>query len=156
METTATELKLNLGKYLEAANDEVIVITKNGKEIAKLIGSRTFKYDFSELEELERQMKGGAMYSPAVPSSMVLGEAPAAGYGTKPGAESEGGPEADIWVLTRNGKPVAKLEPVLKEKPKRKLGFMHGPPDSPETIAALFEPIMTDEEYERWLNKNYD
>ena len=153
MEITATELKLNLGKYLEAANDEVIVITKNGKEIAKLIGSRTYKYDFSELEELERQMKNGATYSPVVPSSMVLGEAPAAGYGTNPGADSESGAEADIWLLTRNGEPVAQIKPFMKQKRKRKLGFMGCGPVSEETDAALFESDFTGEVYERWLNE---
>ena len=167
MEITATELKLNLGKYLEAANDEVIVITKNGKTIANLIGTRSYKYDFSELEEFEASIKNG----------LVLGEAPAPGYsaqlGAQPGAQpgpqlgaqsggetaacaeakAAAGAQTDIWLLTHNGEPVAQLKPVLKEKPKRRLGFMQGPPASPETIAALFEPIMTDEEYERWLNK---
>ncbi|MGI5876185.1 MAG: type II toxin-antitoxin system Phd/YefM family antitoxin [Dethiobacteria bacterium] len=33
---TATELKNNLGKYLDLANKEDIIITKNGKQIAKL------------------------------------------------------------------------------------------------------------------------
>ena len=37
MEITATELKLNLGKYLEKSNEEEIIITKNGKAIAQLI-----------------------------------------------------------------------------------------------------------------------
>ena len=36
MSITATELKNNLGKYLELANEEDIFITKNGKVIAKL------------------------------------------------------------------------------------------------------------------------
>ncbi len=138
MEITATELKLNLGKYLEAANDEVIVITKNGKEIAKLIGTRSFKYDFSELEDFEKQMKSG----------FVLGEPPAPAYGSS-AADSE----PDAWLLTHNGQPVAKLSPVLTEKPKRKLGFIEGPPVSAETNAAIFESVFTDEEYEEWLNK---
>jgi len=34
---TATELKLNLGKYLVLATDEDIYITKNGTTIAKLV-----------------------------------------------------------------------------------------------------------------------
>ncbi len=33
---TATELKLNLGKYLDMSSYEDILITKNGKIIAKL------------------------------------------------------------------------------------------------------------------------
>ncbi|MBR5341396.1 MAG: type II toxin-antitoxin system prevent-host-death family antitoxin [Erysipelotrichaceae bacterium] len=36
MTITATELKTNLGKYLEMVNDEEIIITKNGKSIARL------------------------------------------------------------------------------------------------------------------------
>lgn len=36
MSITATELKLNLGKYLSLAETEDIFITKNGKIIAKL------------------------------------------------------------------------------------------------------------------------
>jgi prevent-host-death family protein len=33
---TATEFKANLGRYLELVADEEIVITRNGKRIAKL------------------------------------------------------------------------------------------------------------------------
>jgi len=33
---TATELKTNIGKYLSLASKEDIIITKNGKSIAKL------------------------------------------------------------------------------------------------------------------------
>lgn len=36
MIVTVTELKTNLGKYLDMVTDEEIVITKNGKEIARL------------------------------------------------------------------------------------------------------------------------
>lgn len=36
MSITATELKLNLGKYLQLAEHEDIYITRNGKVIAKL------------------------------------------------------------------------------------------------------------------------
>lgn len=36
MTITATELKQNLGKYLMLAAKEDIIITKNGKEMAKL------------------------------------------------------------------------------------------------------------------------
>lgn len=36
MFVTATELKKNLGKYLDLADKEDIIITKNGKRIAKL------------------------------------------------------------------------------------------------------------------------
>ncbi|MGN1415283.1 MAG: type II toxin-antitoxin system Phd/YefM family antitoxin [Oscillospiraceae bacterium] len=36
MSITATELKMNLGKYLTLAETEDIFITKNGKVVAKL------------------------------------------------------------------------------------------------------------------------
>lgn len=36
MSITATELKLNFGKYLQLAENEDIYITRNGKVIAKL------------------------------------------------------------------------------------------------------------------------
>lgn len=36
MSITATELKLNLGKYLQLAENKDIYITRNGKVIAKL------------------------------------------------------------------------------------------------------------------------
>ena len=36
MQITATELKLNMGKYLSLASSRDIFITKNGRRIAKL------------------------------------------------------------------------------------------------------------------------
>ena len=39
MFVTATELKNNMGKYLDLATKEDIIITKNGKRIAKLISA---------------------------------------------------------------------------------------------------------------------
>ncbi len=36
MSITATELKLNLGKYLQLAESEDIYITRNGRVVAKL------------------------------------------------------------------------------------------------------------------------
>ena len=36
MQVTATEFKLNMGKYLSMANRHDIFITKNGQRIAKL------------------------------------------------------------------------------------------------------------------------
>ncbi len=36
MSITATELKLNLGKYLQLAESEDVYITRNGKVVAKL------------------------------------------------------------------------------------------------------------------------
>ncbi len=40
---TATELKSNLGRYLELAEKEEIVITRNGKRIARLIDANQDK-----------------------------------------------------------------------------------------------------------------
>jgi len=40
---TATEFKKNIGKYLSYANDEDIIITKNGKSVAKLSSAKQEK-----------------------------------------------------------------------------------------------------------------
>ena len=37
MVITATELKMNIGKYLKLANEEDVIITKNGRWVAKLV-----------------------------------------------------------------------------------------------------------------------
>lgn len=43
MEVNSTELKTNFGKYLEAVQEEDIIVTKNGKPVAKLI--RYLRYE---------------------------------------------------------------------------------------------------------------
>ena len=48
MSITATELKQNLGYYLELAAKENIYITKNGKEIAVLSDPKKAKLQFLE------------------------------------------------------------------------------------------------------------
>ncbi|MGI6162797.1 MAG: type II toxin-antitoxin system Phd/YefM family antitoxin [Bacillota bacterium] len=40
---TATELKTNLGKYLELAAKQDIYVTKNGRRVAKLTSATTDK-----------------------------------------------------------------------------------------------------------------
>jgi len=45
MTITATEFKTNLGKYLDLAATEDIIITKNGKKIGRLTGDATAKLD---------------------------------------------------------------------------------------------------------------
>ena len=45
MIVTATEFKSNLGRYLEAVAKEDIVITRNGKRIAKLTDAAKDKTD---------------------------------------------------------------------------------------------------------------
>jgi prevent-host-death family protein len=42
---TATEFKANIGKYLAKASQEDIIITKNGKRIAKLTDATENKTD---------------------------------------------------------------------------------------------------------------
>lgn len=37
MRVTATELKTNLGKYLDLLSTEDVIITRNGRKIAKLV-----------------------------------------------------------------------------------------------------------------------
>lgn len=45
MQITATELKLNLGYYLEHVSEEDIWISKNGKTIAKLVNANVSAVD---------------------------------------------------------------------------------------------------------------
>ena len=45
MTITVTELRANLGKYLDMVNDEEIIITKNGKRIARLSKPEPDKID---------------------------------------------------------------------------------------------------------------
>ena len=45
MQVTATEFKLNLGRYLELVHAEDIWITKNGKTVAKLINPNVSAVD---------------------------------------------------------------------------------------------------------------
>ena len=45
MQITATELKLNLGKYLSLVSLEDIWITRNGKTVAKLINPNVSAVD---------------------------------------------------------------------------------------------------------------
>lgn len=49
---TATEFKTNLGRYLELVEQEDIVITRNGKRIAKLIDANQDK------TEIVRSLRG--------------------------------------------------------------------------------------------------
>ena len=45
MQVTATEFKLNFGKYLEMVADEDIYITRNGKTVAKMINPNVSAVD---------------------------------------------------------------------------------------------------------------
>lgn len=45
MRITATEFKKNLGRYLELVSNEDILITKNGKIVAKLINANISPVD---------------------------------------------------------------------------------------------------------------
>jgi antitoxin (DNA-binding transcriptional repressor) of toxin-antitoxin stability system len=48
MSITATELKSNLGKYLQLAASEDIFITKNGKIVAKLSNPHQDRVDIAK------------------------------------------------------------------------------------------------------------
>ena len=63
MSITATELKLNLGKYLALSATEDIFITKNGKVVAKLSNP------FQERVDIARSLFG------ILPSDMTLEDA---------------------------------------------------------------------------------
>ena len=63
MSITATELKLNLGKYLLLAEKEDVFITKNGKVVAKLTNP------FQDQVSMAQSLFG------SVPAEMTLEEA---------------------------------------------------------------------------------
>lgn len=63
MSITATELKLNLGKYLLLAATQDIYITRNGKTIAKLVSPYQDRIDTAN-----------ALFG-SVPDTMTLEEA---------------------------------------------------------------------------------
>lgn len=63
MSITATELKMNLGKYLRLAESEDIFITKNGKIITKLSNPN------ADRVEMEKSLLG------VVPADITLKEA---------------------------------------------------------------------------------
>jgi prevent-host-death family protein len=143
MEITATELKTNLGKYLNAAADEDIVITKNGKVIAHLVGPDRFADEFTPEEY--------AAWSDNL-SGLLVAESASFTYDGEAAGGGSGGGHSE-WAVMRDGLAVAKLEPVRKKK--RKLGFVHVGPISEETEAALFEPTVEPEVLERWENEEW-
>jgi prevent-host-death family protein len=55
MIVTATEFKTNLGKYLSIADSEEVLITRNGRRVAKLVGAKDDKS--SSLRSLRGIMK---------------------------------------------------------------------------------------------------
>ena len=63
MSITATELKMNLGKYLMLAEKEDVYITKNGKVVAKLTNP------FQDRVDLAKSLFG------ILPADMTLEEA---------------------------------------------------------------------------------
>lgn len=63
MSITATELKTNLGKYLQLAEKEDIFITKNGKIVAKLSNPN------ADRVEMARSLLG------VIPADLTLEEA---------------------------------------------------------------------------------
>ena len=56
MIVTATEFKTNIGKYLSLADGEEVIITKNGRCLAKLVSVRDGKA--SALRSLRGILKG--------------------------------------------------------------------------------------------------
>jgi prevent-host-death family protein len=179
MEITATELKKNLGKYLGAATREDVVITKNGKAVARIVGERAYLAGAAELDELLlfRELPATDFYNAGVgagvPSGVPLGGGVPGGtppgtgtdagigsgaVGGRAGADPRSAAAAGLdlavgeWVLTHNGEPVARLTPIQKKK-KRQLGFIKGPGADPEEISALLESEWTEEIEEEWLSK---
>ncbi|MCL1983502.1 MAG: type II toxin-antitoxin system prevent-host-death family antitoxin [Clostridiales bacterium] len=52
MQVTSTDFKMNFGHYLEMAAQEDIIITKNGRRVAKLVG------DNDDLVQLAQSLFG--------------------------------------------------------------------------------------------------
>jgi prevent-host-death family protein len=150
MEITATEFKMNLGKYLDSVEREDVIITKNGKPVARLVGERAYLDGASELNKLLMLHESPAVdfYDAGAGSS----SSPLPGVFPDGGAKAGPGLDAGEWMLTHDGEPVARLTPIVKRK-KRKLGFMKGPGAGKKEIEAILESEWTEEDEEKWLNK---
>jgi prevent-host-death family protein len=148
MEITATEFKTNLGKYLDAVEREDVIITKNGKPVARLVGERAYLDGAAELNKLL------LFHESPVTDFYDVNAGPSSSSKAYPSVGAKAGIDLDAgeWMLTHDGEPVARLTPVVKRK-KRKLGFMKGPGITEEEEAALFESEWTEEDEEEWLNK---
>lgn len=58
MQITLTELKGNLGKYVEMSRDEDILITKNGKIISRLTEPFTERKEKMEKKKIAKELVG--------------------------------------------------------------------------------------------------
>lgn len=58
MQITLTELKGNLGKYVEISRDEDILITKNGKIISRLTEPFTERKEKMEKKKIAKELVG--------------------------------------------------------------------------------------------------
>lgn len=58
MQITLTELKGNLGKYVEMSQDEDILITKNGKIISRLTEPFTQRKEKMEKKKIAKELVG--------------------------------------------------------------------------------------------------
>jgi prevent-host-death family protein len=148
MEITATEFKMNLGKYLDAATREDVIITKNGKPVARLVGERAYLDGASELDKLL------ILHESPVTDFYNVGAGASALSGVRPDDGAAAGIDLDAgeWMLTHDGEPVARLTPVAKRR-KRKLGFMSGPGADRKEIEAILESEWTEEDEKAWLSK---
>jgi prevent-host-death family protein len=148
MEITATEFKTNLGKYLDSVEREDVIITKNGKPVARLVGERAYLDGAAELNKLLlfRELPAADFYDAGAGSSPSPGGFP--GGSMKAGIDIDAGE----WMLTHDGEPVARLTPVAGRK-KRKLGFIKGPGADQSEIDAVLASEWTKEDEEEWLNK---
>jgi prevent-host-death family protein len=156
MEITATEFKMNLGKYLDTSEHEDVIITKNGKPVARLVGERAYLDGAAELNKLLlfRELPATDFYDAGVGSSPPPVSSPSRSSGVSSDRGVGAGIDLDAgeWMLTHDGEPVARLTPVVKRK-KRKLGFMKGPGADEKEIEAIFESEWTEEDEEEWLKK---
>ena len=72
MSITATELKMNLSKYLTLASTEDIYITKNGKIVAKLTNPNQSRIDIVKSTEYFTLSMVGYIVISLLPSSLCV------------------------------------------------------------------------------------
>lgn len=58
MEITLTELKGNLGKYIELSREEDILVTKNGKIISRITEPFSARKEKMEKKRIARELAG--------------------------------------------------------------------------------------------------
>jgi len=150
MEITATELKKNLGKYLELACKEEVVIKKNGRAIVRLLAVEENTAKEIPQGTPIRYIAGGEEDLSGEGKSVIVQEDMesfiSGALRTRSGEE---------WLLAKNGNiPVATLS--IKPLPrKRQFGFLKLPQEEIDYLnKVIMEPMFTEEELDEFDNKS--